>query len=96
MSLVADYFRGLIEPVQNALNDLGSSFQTYRSNSAAVDDLVQKVIRVAQPIANYILQGKNTSNTSPDIEFGERKYDLTLCADLHGNYTISTAGFLMF
>jgi hypothetical protein len=72
--LVTDYFRGLIEPVQNSLNDLGSSFKSFCSNSAAIDNLVQNVICVAELLANYILQGKTTSNTSPDIEFGERKY----------------------
>jgi hypothetical protein len=72
--LVADYFRGLIDPVQDSLNDLRSSFQAYCSNSAAVDNLVQNVICVAQLLANYILRGKTTSNTSPDIEFGERMY----------------------
>ncbi|XP_023722261.1 huntingtin-interacting protein 1 isoform X1 [Cryptotermes secundus] len=66
-----DYFRGLIEPVQNSLNDLGSSYKSFYSNSAAIDNLVQNVICVAQLVANYILQGKTTSNTSPDIEFGE-------------------------
>lgn len=76
--LVADYFRGLIEPVQNSLNDLGSSFQAYCSNPATIDNLVQNVICVAQLLANYILRGKTTSNTSPDIEFGERKYQFVL------------------
>jgi len=66
-----DYFRGLIDPVQNSLNDLRSSFQAYCSNAAAIDNLVQNVIRVFQLLANYILRGKTTSNTSPDIEFGE-------------------------
>lgn len=74
MLLVTDYFRGLIEPVQNSLNYLNSSFQAYCSNSAAVDGLVQNVICMAELLANYILRGKTTSNTSPDIEFGERKY----------------------
>jgi hypothetical protein len=72
--LVTDYFRGLIDPVQDSLNDLRSSFEAYCSNSAAIDNLVQNVICVAQLLANYILRGKTTSNTSPDIEFGERKY----------------------
>jgi hypothetical protein len=76
--LVTDYFRGLIEPVQNSLNDLGSSFKAFCSNTAAVDNLVQNVICVAQLLANYILRGKTTSNTSPDIEFGERKYCIIL------------------
>lgn len=76
--LVTDYFKGLIEPVQNSLNDLGSSYKSFCSNSAAIDNLVQNVICVAQLVANYILQGKTTSNTSPDIEFGERKYDVIL------------------
>lgn len=74
MLLVSDYFRGLIEPVQNSLNYLASSFQAYSSNSAAIDSLVQNVICTAQLLADYILRGKTTSNTSPDIEFGERKY----------------------
>jgi len=72
--LVADYFRSLIDPVQNSLNALRSSFQAYSSNAAEIDNLVQNVICVAQLLANYILRGKTTSNTSPDIEFGERKY----------------------
>jgi hypothetical protein len=76
--LVTDYFRGLIEPVQRSLNDLGSSFASFCSNSAAIDNLVQNVMRVAQLLANYILRGKTTSNTSPDIEFGERKHYLVL------------------
>ena len=76
--LVADYFRGLIDPVQGSLNDLRSSFQAYCSNAEAIDPLVQNVIYVAQLLANYILRGKTTSNTSPDIEFGERKYQFVL------------------
>lgn len=66
-----DYFRGLIDPVQNSLNDLRNSFQAYCSNAATIDNLVQNVICVAELLANYILRGKTTSNTSPDIEFGE-------------------------
>jgi hypothetical protein len=76
--LVTDYFRGLIEPVQRSLNDLGSSFASFYSNPEAIDNLVPNVMRVAQLLANYILRGKTTSNTSPDIEFGERKYYLVL------------------
>ena len=74
MYLVADYFRGLIEPVQDSLSGLKSSFQAFCSNSAAIDSVVQNVTCVAHLLAEYILRGKTTSNTSPDIEFGERKY----------------------
>lgn len=66
-----DYFRGLIEPVQNSLNNLGSSFQSYHSDPASIDGLVENVTCVAHLVSNYLLQGKTTSNTSPDIEFGE-------------------------
>jgi hypothetical protein len=75
---VSDYFRGLVVPVQDSLNDLRSSFEAYSTNAAAINDLVQNVICVAQLLANYILRGKTTSNTSPDIEFGERKYQFVL------------------
>jgi hypothetical protein len=75
---VADYFRGLIVPVQDALNNLRSSFEAYSSNAEAIDPVVRNVICLAQQVSNYILLGKATSNTSPDIEFGERKYQFIL------------------
>ena len=74
MLYISDYFRGLIEPVRNSLDNLGSSFHSYRLDPPCIDDLVENVTSVAHLVSNYLLQGKTTSNTSPDIEFGERKY----------------------
>ncbi|XP_069686256.1 huntingtin-interacting protein 1-like isoform X2 [Periplaneta americana] len=66
-----DYFRTLIEPVQTSLSGLGNSFQSFRSDSTGINKLVQDLINMAQLLSNYLLRGKTTSNTSPDIEFGE-------------------------
>ncbi|PSN31546.1 Huntingtin-interacting protein 1 [Blattella germanica] len=86
-----DYFRGLTEPVRNSLTKLGSSFESYHSDPTSIDGLVQDVTCMAHLVSNYLLQGKTTSNTSPDIEFGERiaevckllgTTDLTLLASI--------------
>ncbi|KAJ9592243.1 hypothetical protein L9F63_001244, partial [Diploptera punctata] len=64
------YFRGLTEPVQNSVDNLERSFRSYHSDPASIDGLVESVTCMAHLVSNYLLQGKTTSNTSPDIEFG--------------------------
>ncbi|XP_046984239.1 huntingtin-interacting protein 1 [Schistocerca americana] len=66
------YFQSLTDPVVASLDDISASYKMFHDNSANIDDLLKHISHVAHLIANYLIQGKTTSNTSPDIEFGER------------------------
>lgn len=65
-----DYLRSLTQDCRNALDD---------TSQIQEDDHV-KIINAASKIAHrhsvYILQGKATSNASPDITFGDSKYSI--------------------
>lgn len=37
----------------------------------------EAIVELAHRTANFVILGKATSNTAPDIEFGDRKYILT-------------------
>lgn len=63
-----DYFCTLTEPSLNTLNTILTVDQSKTS------ELIPAVIQLTHNLAMYIIQGHATSNSSPDITFGERKY----------------------
>lgn len=65
-----DYFRSLTESSVNALNGVTVVSQTQPSEFAVA------ATRLAHVLSVYLVQGRATSNTSPDIMFGERMYIL--------------------
>lgn len=69
-----DYFRHLIEPAVNCVLKLERSYIDFSEiGDEKIEILAGSSIRLASSIGNYVLQGKTTSNSSRDIEFGESK-----------------------
>lgn len=81
----ADYFRSL---TQDCLEALSSSIDANHENPALV---IKVAIKIAHQLATYLLQGRATSNTSPDITFGERMTDA--CKEL-GDCVLTVLGNL--
>ncbi|XP_067010683.2 huntingtin-interacting protein 1 isoform X2 [Anabrus simplex] len=71
-----DYFQSLPEPVLKSLDDLDSSFAKFISDGTSLQGLVNTVPLMAHLLSTYLIQGKTTSNKSPDIEFGEHIADM--------------------
>lgn len=63
-----DYFRTLTESSVSALNSATTVTHAQPAQLSVVAS------RVAHVLSVYIVQGRATSNTSPDIMFGERTY----------------------
>lgn len=63
-----DYFRSLS---QDCIETLTAVVTVNHTQPALVVTLSSKI---AHRLSTYLLQGRATSNTSPDIMFGERKY----------------------
>lgn len=69
-----DYFRDLIGPTITCVTKLENSFNEYSEvGDEKIESLAGNSIRLASSIGNYVVQGKTTSNSSRDIEFGESK-----------------------
>lgn len=74
-----DYFRDLIGPTLTCVTNLEDSFVKYSEvGDEKIDDLAGNSIRLASSIGNYVVQGKTTSNSSRDIEFGESRFKVWL------------------
>ncbi|GLH09480.1 uncharacterized protein GBIM_14586 [Gryllus bimaculatus] len=70
-----DYFQSLTEPVLKSLESFNTSFSSLAENDneiERIEEVLKNIIIVAHLLANFLIQGKTTSNTSPDIEFGDR------------------------
>ncbi|KAB0794296.1 hypothetical protein PPYR_11135 [Photinus pyralis] len=80
-----DYFRSLTQDCIGALN---GSIEANHSNPAVV---IKVAIKIAHQLSTYTLQGRATSNTSPDITFGERMTDA--CKEL-GDSVLTVLGKL--
>lgn len=72
VSCSPDYFRSL---TQDCLEALNSTVGVNHDNPALVIILSS---RISHRLSTYLLQGRATSNTSPDIMFGERKSSFCL------------------
>lgn len=74
---VADYFGSLAAPLRESVMQLPDAtpdfIEAESRDWSGFKNLICHVINVAQLSATYVLQAKATSNTSPDIELGERK-----------------------
>lgn len=70
----ADYFSSLTDPVLKSVGTLDLAYRNYEGDGSNVQELAKSLSQMSHQIANYIIQGKTTSNTSPDIEFGESKF----------------------
>lgn len=67
-----DYFKEFIEPALSSIAQLETSFGEYiDSNRERGEKLAGSSIRLSHSISNYVIQGKTTSNSARDIEFGE-------------------------
>lgn len=72
-----DYFRTLVEPTLTIIALLENSFLEYsEKGEKKTEVLVMNSIRAASTISEYVVNGKTTSNSSRDIEFGESKSKL--------------------
>ncbi|KAK6626211.1 hypothetical protein RUM43_006517 [Polyplax serrata] len=68
-----DYFKEFIEPALSSIAQLETSFGEYiDSNRERGEKLAGSSIRLSHSISNYVIQGKTTSNSARDIEFGEK------------------------
>ncbi|KAL0272699.1 UNVERIFIED_CONTAM: hypothetical protein PYX00_005571 [Menopon gallinae] len=67
------YFTTLIDPTKESVLNLENSYVEFdKGGRVKVEPLIVKSIRFATCIGNYVVQGKTTSNSSRDIEFGEK------------------------
>lgn len=71
VSCSPDYLRSLTTPCLEALASASAPGHAHPA------DLVVVSCRIAHRLSTFLLQGRATSNTSPDVNFGERKYRLS-------------------
>lgn len=78
----SDYLGTLAVPLRDSIVGLPAlvpdSDEANGSYSSVFEKLVCHIIRMAHLAADYVLQAKATSNTSPNIELGEREYFLSV------------------
>lgn len=65
-----DYLNSLSTSCEEALSSAISS------ETVGIADICDIVTRIAHTHSNYIIQGRATSNTCPDISFGESKLQI--------------------
>jgi len=82
LSAVSDYFRTLVDPMLDSLSVLHERFGEFKEGASSSTDawtllhsLVGAALRTAHTTALCVVHGRTTSNTAPDIEFGESEYN---------------------
>lgn len=68
VSCSPDYLRSLTAPCLEALASASAPGHAHPADLAVASS------RIAHRLSTFLLQGRATSNTSPDVNFGERKY----------------------
>lgn len=67
-----DYFTKLVEPTLGDVAKVENAFSEFSAGGVEnIDKLAASCIKAAYSLSRYVLQGKVTSNSSSDIEFGD-------------------------